>query len=57
MPMTRFPLLPGAAALAALALAGCASLQSSDSLLARITPYRVEVVQGIVVTKELFERV
>lgn len=52
MPMTRFPLLPGAAALAALALAGCASLQSSDSLLARITPYRVEVVQGNVVTKE-----
>ena len=57
MPMTRFPLLPGAAALAALALAGCASLQSSDSLLARITPYRVEVVQGNVVTQEQIERV
>ena len=38
--------------LAALALAGCASLQSSDSFLGFITPYRVEVVQGNVLTKE-----
>jgi outer membrane protein assembly factor BamE len=38
--------------LCALALAGCASLQSSDNLLGVITPYRIEVVQGNVVTKE-----
>jgi outer membrane protein assembly factor BamE len=37
---------------AALALAGCESLQSSDSFLGFITPYRVEVVQGNVLTKE-----
>ncbi len=43
-----------AASLMAVALAssGCASLQSSDSILGLITPYRVEVVQGNVVTKE-----
>jgi outer membrane protein assembly factor BamE len=33
-------------------LAGCQSLQSSDNLLGIITPYRLEVVQGNVVTKE-----
>jgi outer membrane protein assembly factor BamE len=39
--------------LAALALAGCESLQSSDDdFLGFITPYRVEVVQGNVVTRE-----
>jgi outer membrane protein assembly factor BamE len=37
---------------AALAAAGCASLQSSDNFLGLITPYRVEVVQGNVVTRE-----
>ena len=36
----------------ALGLGGCESLQSSDSFLGLITPYRVEVVQGNVVTKE-----
>jgi outer membrane protein assembly factor BamE len=45
-----------AAALAACSgfalLAGCQSLQSSDNFLGVITPYRVEVVQGNVVTKE-----
>jgi outer membrane protein assembly factor BamE len=41
-----------ALALAVAALAGCQSLQSSDNLLGVITPYRVEVVQGNVVTKE-----
>lgn len=42
-----------AAALAALgALGGCGSLQSSDNFLGVITPYRVEIVQGNVVTKE-----
>ena len=34
------------------ALAGCESLQSSDNFLGLITPYRVEVVQGNVVTQE-----
>ena len=34
-------------------LVGCQSLQSSDNLLGFITPYRLEVVQGNVVTKEL----
>jgi outer membrane protein assembly factor BamE len=37
---------------AALAVTGCASLQSSDNILGVITPYRIEVVQGNVVTKE-----
>ena len=32
--------------------AGCQSLQSSDNFLGRITPYRLEVVQGNVITKE-----
>lgn len=32
--------------------AGCASLQSSDSFLGVITPYRIDIVQGNVVTKE-----
>jgi len=36
----------------AIGLAGCQSLQSSDSFLGVITPYRVEVVQGNVITKE-----
>jgi outer membrane protein assembly factor BamE len=38
--------------LVALGTAGCQSLQSSNSFLGVITPYRVEVVQGNVVTKE-----
>ena len=37
---------------AAFAASGCTSLQSSDNFLGLITPYRVEVVQGNVVTKE-----
>lgn len=47
-----------AAALAGLVLlAGCASLQSSDNFLGVITPYRVEIVQGNVVTKEQLAQV
>ncbi len=38
-------------ALAAL-LGGCQSLQTSDNFLGVITPYRVEVVQGNVITSE-----
>ncbi|HEY9065915.1 MAG TPA: outer membrane protein assembly factor BamE [Burkholderiaceae bacterium] len=33
-------------------LAGCQSLQSSDSFMGVITPYKVEIVQGNVITKE-----
>ena len=57
MPKSRFPLRPASGLAALLALGGCASLQSSDSLLARITPYHIEVVQGNVVTKEQIARV
>jgi outer membrane protein assembly factor BamE len=43
---------PLAALLGAAALGGCQSLQSSDNFLGVITPYRVEVVQGNVITRE-----
>ena len=49
--LTR-PLAWPLVALALLASAGCESLQSSDNVLGFITPYRVEVVQGNVVTRE-----
>jgi outer membrane protein assembly factor BamE len=39
-------------ALAAAGLAGCASLQRTDSFIGLITPYRIDIVQGNVVTKE-----
>ena len=39
-------------ALLAGALAGCQSLQASDSFLGVITPYKIEVVQGNVITSE-----
>ncbi len=38
--------------LGAFALGGCQSLQTSDNFLGLITPYRLEVVQGNVITKE-----
>ena len=38
--------------LAGVALGGCQSLQSSDNFLGVLTPYRVEVVQGNVITSE-----
>jgi len=41
-----------AALLAGVALAGCQSLQSSESVFGVLTPYRVEVVQGNVITSE-----
>lgn len=40
------------AACAALLLAGCGSLSTSENFLGVLTPYRVDVVQGNVVTKE-----
>lgn len=36
-------------------LSACSSLQSSDNFLGLVTPYRVEVVQGNVVTREQVE--
>jgi outer membrane protein assembly factor BamE len=52
--LSKFRALPLSLALPALLLsAGCQSmLQSSDSFLGVITPYRVEVVQGNVITSE-----
>ena len=48
----RFHSRSSALLLSALALGGCQSLQSSDRFLGVITPYKVEVVQGNVITKE-----
>ena len=50
MPPVLSP-FPVALACAA-ALAGCSSLQTSENFLGVVTPYRVEVVQGNVVTSE-----
>ena len=52
MPTSRVPRLGAAAGLVGLALAGCQSLQTSENFLGVLTPYRVEVVQGNVVTSE-----
>jgi outer membrane protein assembly factor BamE len=38
-------------------LAGCDSLQRTDSALGRITPYRIDIVQGNAVTQEQVARV
>jgi outer membrane protein assembly factor BamE len=56
---SKFRVLPTALALTALlGAAGCQSmLQSSDSFLGVITPYRVEVVQGNVITSEQAQQV
>ena len=48
----RFSLSCSAGVFAATLLSACGSLQSSDNFLGFITPYRVEVVQGNVLTKE-----
>jgi len=40
------------AALISLALGGCSAVSSDGSLLGIITPYRIDIVQGNVVTKE-----
>lgn len=58
--MTRpFPAAPAlGAALSVLLLAGCAaSRQSDDGFFAKITPYRIEIVQGNVVTSEQAARI
>jgi outer membrane protein assembly factor BamE len=46
------PALLLAACAAALGLAGCESLKTQESLWGLVTPYRMEIVQGNVVTKE-----
>ncbi len=51
MRSTSFP-LAGTAVVSLALLAGCQSLQTSDNFLGVITPYRVEVVQGNVITSE-----
>lgn len=50
MPGARSLVLLG---LCALALGGCAINKTADSLFGVITPYRIEVVQGNVVTREM----
>jgi len=56
--MRRVLLSASATAVAAVLLPGCASqLQTSDTLFGLITPYRMEIVQGNVVTQELLARV
>ncbi|NUZ04579.1 outer membrane protein assembly factor BamE [Piscinibacter koreensis] len=60
MPSRPVPFFRGVAAaamLALLALGGCQSLQSSDNFLGVITPYRLEVVQGNVITREMAQAV
>ncbi len=48
----RLRLISPLGLLALTGLGACSSLQSSDNFLGFITPYRVEVVQGNVLTKE-----
>lgn len=50
--MSRSRLAPAGLALSLALLAGCSSLQNTDSFLGLITPYRIDIVQGNVVTKE-----
>jgi len=52
MPIHRMPRAAVPLGVLGLTLAGCQSLQTSDSFLGVVTPYRIEVVQGNVVTSE-----
>ncbi len=52
MPSIRRRLAGAVLVASAAALAGCQSLQSSENFLGVVTPYRVEVVQGNVITSE-----
>lgn len=60
-PMSRTPLAAltlGATVSTLLLLAGCASSrQSEDGFFAKITPYRIEIVQGNVITSEQAARI
>jgi outer membrane protein assembly factor BamE len=51
--MQRISLSVTAVCLAVSALTGCSIVRAEDDFLGFITPYRVEVVQGNVVTKEM----
>jgi outer membrane protein assembly factor BamE len=53
--MRRHPLVPFAL-LAASLLAGCEGLQRTDSVVGQMTPYRIDIVQGNVVTREQLAR-
>lgn len=56
--MRRVLLTVGSLALLSPLLGGCASqLQAGDSLFGLITPYRMEIVQGNVITQEQLARV
>ncbi|MFO0444725.1 MAG: outer membrane protein assembly factor BamE [Betaproteobacteria bacterium] len=46
------PAATAALVVASALLAGCGSLDRTDGLLGAITPYRIDIVQGNVVTKE-----
>ncbi len=50
--MRRLPAPLALAAGFAFLLSGCESLQNTDSLFGVLTPYRIDIVQGNVVTKE-----
>lgn len=54
--MRTTPLAPLAAA-ALLALGGCAYLPTMDGVLGVVTPYRIDIVQGNVVTREQLSQV
>lgn len=56
MTSTLVRLASAAPVLLAAALAGCQSLQSSDNFLGVVTPYRIEVVQGNILTSEEIAR-
>jgi outer membrane protein assembly factor BamE len=51
LPMRRFSLIACTLVTGSL-LAGCESLQRTDTLLGAITPYRIDIVQGNAVTRE-----
>ena len=56
--MRRPPALrSAAAALATLLVAGCSSWSGSDSLFGVLTPYRIDIQQGNVITQEQLARV
>lgn len=52
MPQPLRTVLTFSAVAMAMGLAGCESLQRTDSFLGFITPYRIDIVQGNVISKE-----
>ncbi|HOX66362.1 MAG: outer membrane protein assembly factor BamE [Rhizobacter sp.] len=57
LPLARSPVHIVSLALAAACSSGCSSLDPSGTILSVVTPYRVDIVQGNVVTKEQVARV